>query len=87
VPLVGTFDFFLQCPGLKSPERKLGAIAPQGRQFESLVDASEKAAKRPSDDSRADSAGEVSIYAKRHLRKHRRLLPLQEGEFRAAEQP
>jgi hypothetical protein len=27
----------------------------------------------------------VSIYAKRHLRKHRRLLPLQAGEFRAAE--
>jgi len=28
---VGTFHFFLQCSGLKSPERKLGAIAPQGR--------------------------------------------------------
>jgi hypothetical protein len=27
----------------------------------------------------------VSIYEKRHLRKHRRLLPLQAGEFRAAE--
>jgi len=36
---------------------------------------------------RADSAGEVSIYEKRHLRKHRRRLPLQAGEFRAAEQP
>src|SRR5262249_42299538 len=33
------------------------------------------------------SAGEVSIYEKRHLRKHRRLLPLQADEFRAAEQP
>ncbi len=41
--------------------------------------------KRPSD--RADSAGEVSIYEERHLRKHRRRLPLQAGEFRAAEQP
>ena len=47
-------------------------------------DASEKAAvecalnnpKRPSDD-----VVEVSIYEKRHLRKHRRLLPLQAGEF------
>jgi hypothetical protein len=28
----------------------------------------------------------VSIYEKRHLRKHRRLLPLQAGEFRSAEQ-
>jgi len=28
----------------------------------------------------------VSIYEKRHLRKHRRLLHLQAGEFRAAEQ-
>jgi hypothetical protein len=28
----------------------------------------------------------VSIYEKRHLRKHCRLLPLQAGEFRAAEQ-
>ena len=31
MPLVGTFHFLLQCPGLKSRERKLGAIAPQGR--------------------------------------------------------
>ena len=45
-------------------------------------DASEKAAvecalnnpKRPSDD-----VVEVSIYERRHLRKHRRLLPLQAG--------
>jgi len=29
----------------------------------------------------------VSIYEKRHLRKHRRLLPLQADEFRAAEHP
>jgi len=29
----------------------------------------------------------VSIYEKRHLRKHRRLLPLQADEFRAAERP
>jgi len=35
----------------------------------------------------ADSAGEVSIYRNRNLRKHRRLLPLQAGEFRSAEQP
>jgi hypothetical protein len=30
---------------------------------------------------RADRAGEVSIYEKRHLRKYRKLLPLQAGEF------
>jgi len=61
-------------------------------EFDSL-DASEKDAKRPSDDVvqtapvKCRYTQEVSIYAKWHLCKHRRLLPLQVGEFRAAEQP
>jgi hypothetical protein len=50
-------------------------------------DASEKDAKRPSDDV-VQTAPVKCRYTQTGIwRKHRRLLPLQEGEFRAAEQP